>query len=85
MLEDLVYADFHRIPSLVRKIIMNQITISISQIISSISQIIISISQIKSRSQIQCLLVLGLKEGLVECATVCVKSWVMLIKVSVSF
>ena len=25
------------------------------------------------------LLVLGLKEGLVECATVCVKSWVILI------
>ena len=49
MLEDLVYADFHRIPSLVRKIIMNQITISISQIIISISQIIISISQINKQ------------------------------------
>ena len=38
MLEDLVYADFHRIPSLVRKIIMNQITISISQITIQMSQ-----------------------------------------------
>ena len=27
-------------------------------------------------------LVLGLKEGLVECATVCVKSWVILKKVA---